>query len=99
LKKDFYKAVAKSVDYALKSKLYNGEVTKDTKFADLMGKVVLIIDKTIEPKYKDYCSCGLNEQHCYDLTKYVNMESGGINLFLLQYNEILKQYTSPPTIV
>jgi len=27
------------------------------------------------------------------------MESGGINLFLLQYNEILKQHTLPPTIV
>ena len=99
LKRAFYKAVAKSVDYALKSKLYNGEVTKDTKFADLMGKVVLIIDKTIEPKYKHYCYCGVLEQNCYNLTKYVNMESGGINLFLLQYNEILKQYTSPPTIV
>ena len=99
LKKDFYKAVAKSVDYALKSKLYNGKVTENTKFADLMGKVVLILDKTIEPKYKDYCSCSLEEQNCYDLTKYVNMESGGINLFSLQYNEILKQYTSPPTIV
>jgi hypothetical protein len=99
LKKDFYKAIAKSVDYALKSKLYNGQVTEDTKFADLMGKVVLIIDKTIEPKYKDYCSCNLEEQNCYDLTKYVNMESGGINLFLLQYNEILKQHTLPPTIV
>ena len=99
LKKDFYRAVAKSVDYALKSKLYNGEVTQETKFADLMGKVVLIIDKTLEPKYKDYCSCNLTEQNCYDLTKYVNMESGGINLFLLQYNEILKQYTSPPTIM
>jgi hypothetical protein len=99
LKRAFYKAVGKSVDYALKSKLYNGQVTKDSKFADLMGKVILIVDKTIEPKYKDYCLCDISETNCYDLTKYVNMETGSINLFSLQYNEILKQYTSPPTIV
>jgi hypothetical protein len=92
LKKDFYNSVAKSVDYVLNPNLYKGKVTKDTKMKDLMGKVVLIIDKSTNYDYVKYCNCKANDKNCYDLTKYINMETGSSDLFLLNYNEILNQY-------
>ena len=70
-------------------------VTKDTTLEKIGNNVVLSIDKTIFPNYGNYCSCDdSKEDHCYDLTKYVNIESGSENMNLILYN-----YLSPvPTI-
>jgi hypothetical protein len=70
-------------------------VTKDTTLEKIGSHVVLSIDKTIFPNYVNYCSCdGSTADHCYDLTKYTNIESGSENLQLILYN-----YLSPvPTI-
>ena len=69
--------------------------TKDTTLEKIGNNVVLSIDKTIFPNYGNYCSCDdSKEDHCYDLTKYVNIESGSENMNLILYN-----YLSPvPTI-
>lgn len=94
---DIYKAVASSVDFTLKPVLYkdsNGgrEVTKNTPMSELMGKVVLIVDKTINRDYQEHTSCDKNTPGvCYDLNQYINMESGGENMNLNKYSDILAQ--------
>ena len=50
---NIYKAVAKSIDFALKARLYNKQINKNTKLSEIMGQVVLIVDKTINRNYKD----------------------------------------------
>lgn len=84
-KTEIYKAVASSIDFTIKDTLYKGSVTKKTKMNDLMGKIVLSIDKTINISYKDYTNCDKNDKNCYNLTKYTNIESGGENLLLSRY--------------
>jgi hypothetical protein len=86
-----YKAVASSVDYTIKNKLYTGKITKKTPMKDLMGKIVLCIDKTVNYSYKDYTNCDKTDKTCYDLKKYTNIESGSENMILNRYTNILNK--------
>jgi hypothetical protein len=86
-----YKAVASSVDYTIKNKLYTGKITKKTPMKDLMGKIVLCIDKTVNYSYKDYTNCDKTDKTCYDLKKYTNIESGSENMMLNRYTKILNE--------
>jgi hypothetical protein len=93
---DVYKAVASSIDFTLKPVLYmdyvgNRGITKDTPIHNLNGKVVLMVDKTINRDYQIYTTCRRRDKHCYDLTNYINMESGSENMNLNKYTDILSQ--------
>ena len=96
---NIYKAVAKSIDFALKARLYNKQINKNTKLSEIMGQVVLIVDKTINRNYKDNTKCSPLEKGCYDLTKRINLESGSETLFLQRYSELLNQCAIPPHIL
>ena len=84
-----YKLVAKSIDSTLKRKLYSGKVTQDTHIKDLEGKIVIIVDKTINRNYSENAKCSPREKNCYDLNTYINLESGSDELFLNTYSELL----------
>jgi len=87
-----YKEVAKVVEMDLKPKLKIGQVGKETKLSDIMGKIVLMVDKTINYDYKKLAVCQPNDKNCIDLTPYVALESGSEDLFLVKYEDIVKQY-------
>ena len=84
-----YKLISKAVDSNLKSRLYTGEVSKQTKMSDIQGKIVLIIDKTIDRNYESKSTCEPKERQCYNLSTFVNLESGSDKLFLHRYTELL----------
>jgi len=90
---DIYKAVGSSIHNTLSSKLYNGSVTQTTPIKNLMGSVVLSIDKTIDFNYKNFTGCTKTKtkSSCYDLTKFTNIESGSSNMSLNRYKNILSQ--------
>jgi hypothetical protein len=88
---DIYHAVASSVDFALRKRLYPKSVDKTTNMAALMGYVVLMVDKTINYNYTQYTSCANGDQTCFDLTKYTNLQSGSTNMLLNRYTNILNQ--------
>jgi len=94
-----YKIVAKSIDASLKSKLYNDKISDKTKLSDIMGKIVLLVDKTIRYDYKKYTECSPIESNCYDLSKYINIESGSDYLRLNQYSNMLDQHKNRPRIL
>jgi hypothetical protein len=96
---DVYDAVAKSIDAKLLNNLYSGEVTNKTKLSKIMGSIVIILDNTIDPNYAQYTNCKGKPQPCYDLTKYVNMESGGSELNITTYLPLTNQCTTPVTIL
>jgi hypothetical protein len=106
--KDIYKAVAASIDNTIKDKLYLNQskeknfnalpVTKSTLFSDIMGKVILCMDKTIVRNYKDYTGCSRTSGNCYDLTKYINIETGSEDLNLLRYFEVMDHCVIPINI-
>jgi hypothetical protein len=88
---DVYSAVAKSVHFAISNKLYPKPVTQNTPIESLMGNIVLSVDKTIDYNYKNFTSCKKNTPTCYDLTKFINIESGSSNMALNRYKNILSQ--------
>lgn len=92
---NIYHAVASSIDATLKSVIYNDKITKETKLKDVMGKAVIIIDKTVEYDYSQYASCKEGAKNCYDLTKYMNLESGSEYLNLYHYTDLLGHAKKP----
>lgn len=88
---DIYKSVAKSIDATLRGKLYSKKITNNTKLSDIMGKVVIIMDKTINRKYETDSNCKITDKNCYKLSKYINLESGSDLLYYNTYTDILNQ--------
>jgi hypothetical protein len=79
--------------------LYQGEVSGDTVLRDLLGKIVLVVDKTTIPEYSKYPVCQTGQSTpCYNLSNYVNIESGGDILRSYTFGNLLDQYTTPPYI-
>jgi len=73
-------------------------VNEKTILSDIMGKIVFVIDKSITPDYANYTRC-FDTPNCTDLTKLINMESGGNTLRTNTYTSILQQTTTPPVIM
>ena len=88
---NIYNSVAKSIDATLKNRLYNKPITNNTLLSDIMGKIVIIMDKTYDRKYKDYSVCDPKETICYKLPNYVHLESGSTMLYQNTYTDILNQ--------
>lgn len=103
---DVYKTVAASIHNAFMDKLYIDNksnkaklITRDTKLSDVLGKIVMCIDKTVVRNYKDYTSCDPKDsKNCYDLKNFINIETGSEELNLLRYSEVMDQCTTPITI-
>jgi hypothetical protein len=94
-----YKLIAKSVDHHLKGTLYDGKIDNKTVLSKLMGKTVLVIDKTLNRNYADLAKCGDNDKNCYDLSKYVTIESGSENLYTQKYGDLMNQEYVPINIL
>jgi len=104
--KDVYKAVASAIDITIGKKLYVDTTASQTPYpaikidskttlSDIMGKIVICMDKTIVRDYKNYTSCDMNNTSCYDLTDYINIETGSEVLNLLRYSEVMEQCIIP----
>ena len=93
-----YKEVAKAIDSTLKSKLFEGDVTRETKLSEIMGKIVIVVDKTVHRDYKEYAKCNSNDVSCYDLSNYLNIESGSQTINLLGLTSLENQAANPPLI-
>jgi hypothetical protein len=86
---EVYHAVAKSIHNTLGDHLYTGKIMPNTKLSDLMGKVVLFIDTTINKNYLNSSKCAdPHDDTCYDLSNYVNLESGGPSINILHYSDM-----------
>ena len=73
-----YSAIAEVVMSTLTAKLYQGKVTLDTPLPALMGKIVLIVDKSSSPGYKDIVDCNPNDIECYNLKTWSIWKAGRI---------------------
>lgn len=93
-----YAEVAKLIDSILKPKLYEEQVTRETKLSEIMGKIIIVIDKTIHRDYKEYAKCNASDVNCYDLSNYTNVESGSQTINLLDLTKLENQAFNPPLI-
>ena len=96
---EIYKDTALSIDKNLINKLYGTpekrKLIPSTLIGDLMGKVVLIIDKIVSPNYNSFPICTTTDTTCYNLDNYANMIAGSESLRTYKINNLLEQHTRP----
>jgi hypothetical protein len=98
---DLYEFCAIAISRQLSKRLAQDEesnillVNKDTLITNLMSKVVIIVDKKLAPDYDQLSKCESNEKNCYNLKKYVNIESGGDHLKIHTYPSIFDYAYTP----
>jgi len=95
---DIYKLVAKSL-YVIKESIYSKPMNIGTRIQDIMGKVIIIMDSSVNYDYKKYTSCAKTESNCYDLSKIINIESGNEQIGIQRYSDILNEKIIHPRIV
>ncbi len=93
---DAYQSIATSVATLLKNKLHRGPVTPDTPIAQLMGQIVLIVDRSTSPGYMNYPICGDADAMCFNLKNLVNMESASDTVRIYKEKDLLYQSINPP---
>jgi hypothetical protein len=82
----------------LAAKLYPSKITNKTKLDDVMGKVVLVVDRTLNLDWKQNSACTA-DPNCYDLSAFCNLESGSELMRIERYEDLAKQVTTPPHIM
>lgn len=91
-----YSAIAQTIMSTLSDKLYQGEVTLDTPLPNLMGKIVLIVDKSSSPAFSQLPTCDPTDRTCYNLANLVNMVSGSNVVRVYTANDLMNQSINPP---
>lgn len=80
-----YQRIATLIDFSFKNKLYKGKVRRETPLSDLMGKVIIIMDTTSSPDYKNVKCLS---SPCYDISDYVQLEAGTIQFSKYTYTNL-----------
>jgi hypothetical protein len=81
---DIYQQVGAVIQTTLFTKLHvdaSGNaipVKGATPLSELAGKIVIVMDASVNRDYKNYAVCDIsNNKTCYNLRNYINIESGG----------------------
>lgn len=98
LNTNLYKSISSVVSSTIGPKLHTCDINLETKLSDILGKIILIIDKKTAPDYKKYSTCSPDDSNCNDLSKQINLESGGDYLRSYKYSEMLNLSITPPYI-
>jgi hypothetical protein len=88
--KETYTRIAKAIDFAFNNRLATESINSSTPIRRIMGKVVIIMDKSSSPDYKNYTSCDTGETGCLSLDKYIDLESGTTELSKFLYTDFDK---------
>jgi len=97
---DIYGLISSIISSKITNKLYNGNVTPHTMMSDIMGKIILIVDKTVAPNYSLYPDCTkiAKGATCHSLATQVNMVAGGDSLLTYCYSDIMDMSNTPPHV-
>ena len=87
---DIYNKVAIAIHAAFiasgSNTIYDSAFTAKTTVNEIMGKIVFIMDATVNPNYREICANDTNK-----LTDHIHIDGGSSLLFVHQYNELLGQ--------
>ena len=97
-----YNLIGMAIENTLTDRLYIGQVTGDTNLSQIMGKIVLICDQTIDPTYLNIQNYGSTCQtvldpsmNCFSLSKYINVQSGNKTLSIFTASNLSGMLTTP----
>ena len=100
-KREVYEIISQIIQNKVSAKLYKGangklkSVHKDTLLKDIMGKIIFVMDHTIDPQYNLVLGCDSSGNDFLDgsgnellpcLKNVVNIQSGGTQWRTIEYN-------------
>ena len=88
--KVLYKSVRQIVNDTLSNRLVSSKVNGQTKISSIMGKYVVVVDKSLIKNY--------NDEDVFNEIKQYNLESGGNSLRSYRNSNILQEKYSSPKI-
>jgi len=88
--REAYQRIAKAIDFAFNNRLVTEPVNSSTPIRRIMGKAIIIMDKSSSPDYKNYTSCESDDKTCLSLDTYVDLESGTTELSKFLYTDFDK---------
>jgi hypothetical protein len=100
-----YTQIAKIIKTTLGPKLYtqkkgvNDEaipVNLDSQLTSMLEKIIIIVDETSSPGYKNYATCVPKDVECYSLSNVVNMTSNSQATRIYNENSLTFQPINPP---
>lgn len=97
-----YNLIGMAIQNVLGNRLYVGKVDGNTILGDIMGKLILVCDQSIDPEFlqlTNYSGCASandNNPQCYSLSKYVNVQSGSDVLRTISASILNGMLTNPP---
>ena len=94
-----YEEVSSAITSTIGPRLYNGKVNGNTKINDLMGKIVLIVDRKVSGDYANYPKCNAGDAGCVNLGTLTNMESNVAPLFKYSNAQMMNLLSNPPTMI
>jgi|688.fasta_scaffold02705_25 hypothetical protein len=102
---NIYQQVAGVIQSTLLPRLYldnSGNpipVSNNTLLSDIAGKIVLVMDASINRDYKNYAICDAsNNETCYNLRQYINIETGGTAWKKFKFSDFLNQTKNTLTV-
>ena len=96
---NLYRNIAIDIEKNLIDNLYKEQITGSTKISNIMGKYVILVDKSLANDYDKYPVCESDtENKCYNLKKLTNLESGTIKLKSNKSEYLIQQAKKPPYI-
>jgi hypothetical protein len=105
---DLYNIIATMLTTEFANKLYFKKnssnnnmaipVNENTNLQDIMGKVIICLDISINPKYATNTSCEQSSTNCINLQNLININTGGSDWTTQTFSTILSETTNPPVI-
>ena len=97
---EIYKKIAGIIKSNLSNKLYNEDIDGSTKISQLMGKYVILVDKSLANDYDKYPICKSDsDENCMNLKKFVSLESATIQFKSNKSDYLLQQRLTPPFVI
>lgn len=93
-----FPSIAQDIDNVLKSRIYTKNIDYNTNLKDIMGKIVIVMDKTINDNYYRNNGCTDDGTECKDIKQYINIESGTEYMRMARYSDMLERQTYPPQV-
>jgi hypothetical protein len=93
-----YQQVAAIIQTTILPKIHKDEndkaipITGSTKLSEIVGKIILVMDSSINRDYRNYAVCDAsNNTTCYSLRNYINIETGNSEWKKFKFSDFLNK--------
>ena len=97
-----YSKIAQVIKTTLGPKLHTESdgtalpINLDSQLTTILGKIIIVVDETSSPGYKNYSTCAPKDVECFNLSDVVNMVSNSQTVRIYTESSLTYQPINPP---